>query len=82
MYLTIEVTQKFRSASLSKCLSSIAQKLEMVFENGIIQVKRDFGVSFCYRISLLAQDWGKKISSVCALDKNFARFLVAMKFNG
>ena len=80
--LTMKVTQRVRSPSLTRSILSVTRKLEDLLEGRIVRVMREFGFPLASKLSVFAQKWGNKDSEAWVDDVGFARYLSVMKLNG
>jgi 5-carboxymethyl-2-hydroxymuconate isomerase len=80
--LTIRVAQSVHSASLARCILSVAEKLESLLESRVARLVREVGFKLACRLSSYAEKWGNKTAGEWSRDVGFARFLAVMRLNG
>jgi hypothetical protein len=80
--LTMKVTQRVRSLSLTRSIMSVAAKLENLLEGKLARVIREFGFPLASELSILAQRWGNVDAEGWRSDFGFAQYLSVVKLNG
>jgi hypothetical protein len=80
--LTIKVAGTVRSFTLANNILTVIRKLENVMESKFLRTIREIGVPFAKRLGLIAQKWGNSSAKNWESDRDFARYLAVLSFNG
>jgi hypothetical protein len=79
--LTIEVSSKIQSATLTKSLTAIINNLEGVLCGGVSRTLKAFCSSIARKFELIAQRWDNNSTERWMCDLSFHRFLAVIRIN-
>ena len=81
LYLTMKAFDEIRNAKVGTIIVKILAKLKDALKSPFVRLMETYGVGKTRLISTLAVEWGYDEAEGWAWEKDFARYLTALKFN-